>query len=237
MNLIFDVETGPNRDIMDKLFPCPVFPTWDDRMAKIPGSVKKDETKLKHVETQREAHAAKEPTWEGDHFEAVLEKNRCLLNPALSQVCAVGWKYNDNDTHADLGDVNEFTLLTDMATHARKATSIIGYNIKGFDLPYLAFRMRVHGVYIPDIMKPQGRYYSSNVIDLMELCGSSQHGNNYKLKHAAVAFGMPPCAEESGKNFWRLASSDPERAANYLRWDVDACHVIAKHFPEITSIG
>ena len=232
MNLIFDIETGPNRDIMDKLFPCPAFPLWDDSMAKIPGSVKKEETKLKHVEAQREAHAAKEPTWEGDHFEATLEKNRCLLNPALSQVCAIGTKLDDRFTATDMAD-DELSLLNVLSVIVRDATSLIGYNIKGFDLPYLAFRMRVHGIKIPDIMKPQGRYYSNNVIDLMELCGSSQYGNNWKLKHAAVAFGMPPCAEESGKNFWRLASSDPARAENYLRWDVDACHVIAKHFPEI----
>tara|TARA_R110000796_G_scaffold167313_4_gene284231 strand:+ start:7096 stop:7806 length:711 start_codon:yes stop_codon:yes gene_type:complete len=233
MNLYLDIETGPNRDVMTKLFPCPPFPTWDIGMAKIPGSVKKEETKLKHVEKQREAHAAKEPTWEEDHFEAVLEKNRCLLNPALSQVCAIGWKEGDAQTRIDLGgDTDERSLLTCLALDADRATRLIGWNIKGFDLPYLAFRMRVHGVIIPDIMKPQGRYYSSNVIDLMELCGSSQYGNNYKLKHAAVAFGLHACPEESGKNFWRIALSDPARAATYLRWDVDACHLIAQRFPE-----
>ena len=229
--LLIDIETAPNFVLLSRLFPCPPPPKFNSCDVKLGNLKDASKIEAKIADAER-AHAKSVFTWESDHEESMLSSKKVLLKPALSIVCATGTRMGDSDDRIALGDntlAAEKTLLVDLAVEMRDAHAIIGWNIKGFDLPYLSFRWRVHGIDPPDICRPRGRYYDSAVIDLMEVVADHQYGNNSALKHVAPALGFPPCPEESGKNFWK---TEPERQHRYLKWDVDAVYNVLQRYPE-----
>jgi len=98
-----------------------------------------------------------------------------------------------------------------------------GHNVKGFDLPMLVNRARVHGLKVPANVltfwkgRPQ---WADNIFDTLEILsfGKSFDGNG--VDDVARVFGLPPKLGHGGE-FPTLWRADREGALAYNRRDVE----------------
>jgi len=98
-----------------------------------------------------------------------------------------------------------------------------GHNVKGFDLPMLINRARVHGLNIPPNIltfwrgRPQ---WADNIFDTLEILsfGRSFEGNG--VDDVARVFGLPPKLGRGG-DFPLLWRADRDGAIAYNRRDVE----------------
>ena len=98
-----------------------------------------------------------------------------------------------------------------------------GHNVKGFDLPMLVNRARVHGLRVPSSILAfwKGRpTWNEYVFDTMEILsfGKSFEGNG--VNDVARVFGLPPKLGHGG-DFPVLWRADREGAIAYNRRDVE----------------
>ncbi len=98
-----------------------------------------------------------------------------------------------------------------------------GHNVKGFDLPMLVNRARVHGLKIPNTVLSfwKGRpTWHDNIFDTLELLsfGKSFDGNG--VDDVARVFGLPPKLGHGG-DFPLLWRADRDGAIAYNRRDVE----------------
>ena len=98
-----------------------------------------------------------------------------------------------------------------------------GHNVKGFDLPMLVNRARVHGLKIPTTVLSfwKGRpTWADNIFDTLEILsfGKSFDGNG--VDDVARVFGLPPKLGHGGEfpTMWR---ADRDGAMAYNRRDVE----------------
>lgn len=98
-----------------------------------------------------------------------------------------------------------------------------GHNVKGFDLPMLVNRARVHGLKVPANVltfwkgRPQ---WADNIFDTLEILsfGKSFDGNG--VDDVARVFGLPPKLGHGGE-FPTLWRADCQAAVAYNRRDVE----------------
>ena len=115
---------------------------------------------------------------------------------------------------------NFLTLLGDALADG---VAVGGHNVKGFDLPMLVNRARVHGLQIPTTLlcfwKGRPTWHES-VFDTLELLsfGRSFEGNG--VDDVARVFGLPPKLGQ-GRDFPLLWRADREAALAYNRRDVE----------------
>ncbi len=228
MSILFlDIETGPDFEILDLHFPLGPAPDFDAGAIKY-GNAKRPELRASIEADALLRHNGLVERWGGaEHLDAhrreKLDSSKALLNPCLSKLCAVGTletgKVGDGgEAILDIDPEHEVLMLKTLAISIDHAHQIVGWNLKGFDCPYLAMRYMAHGLTPPQLILPErnGRFFGPGVIDLMEVCALGQPGRNYSLKHAGVMFGFPPNPEGAGggKDFWKHPR---ERQEPYLR--------------------
>jgi hypothetical protein len=115
---------------------------------------------------------------------------------------------------------NFLTLLGDALADG---VAVGGHNVKGFDLPMLVNRARVHGLKIPMTLlwfwKGRPTWHES-VFDTLELLsfGRSFEGNG--VEEVARVFGLPPKLG-NGRDFPLMWRADREGALAYNRRDVE----------------
>ena len=115
---------------------------------------------------------------------------------------------------------NFLTLLGDALADG---VAVGGHNVKGFDLPMLVNRARVHGLKIPATLlsfwkgRPQ---WAENIFDTLEILsfGKSFEGNG--VEDVARVFGLPPKLGQGG-DFPLLWRADRDGAIAYNRRDVE----------------
>ncbi len=105
-----------------------------------------------------------------------------------------------------------------------------GHNVKGFDLPMLINRARVHGLKVPGgvVSLWKGRpQWSDGIFDTLEILsfGKSFEGNG--VEDVARAFGLPPKLGRGG-DFPMLWRVDRGAAIAYNRRDVEVEIEIAR---------
>ena len=115
---------------------------------------------------------------------------------------------------------NFLTLLGDALADG---VAVGGHNVKGFDLPMLVNRARVHGLKIPTTVLSfwKGRpTWHESVFDTLEMLsfGRSFEGNG--VDDVARVFGLPPKLGHGG-DFPLLWRADREAALAYNRRDVE----------------
>jgi len=115
---------------------------------------------------------------------------------------------------------NFLTLLGDALADG---VAVGGHNVKGFDLPMLVNRARVHGLKIPmsllGFWKGRPTWHES-VFDTLELLsfGRSFEGNG--VEDVARVLGLPPKLG-NGRDFPLMWRADREGAVAYNRRDVE----------------
>ena len=98
-----------------------------------------------------------------------------------------------------------------------------GHNVKGFDLPMLVNRARVHGLRIPSTVLQfwKGRpTWHESVFDTLELLSFGRSFDGNGVDDVARVFGLPPKLGRGG-DFPLLWRADREAALAYNRRDVE----------------
>ncbi len=114
-------------------------------------------------------------------------------------------------------------FLSVVAAALGDGVAVGGHNVKGFDLPMLVNRARVHGLKIPGNIlsywkgRPQ---WADNIFDTLEILsfGKSFDGNG--VDDVARVFGLPPKLGHGG-DFPLLWRADRDGAIAYNRRDVE----------------
>lgn len=152
-------------------------------------------------------------------------KRRAALDATTGQVLAIGLKSEKGSIILD--SVNEDKLLTEFWEKAAKCESVgrsmVGHNVLGFDLPFLARRSWMRGI---DFEMPR-----NCIKDTMKVWGCNCYGETIGLDRLAKALGLPGKTEGiSGADFARLWNGEPEEqqlARQYLLTDLDVVWNVA----------
>jgi 3'-5' exonuclease len=211
--IVFDIETGP--------LPADQLPPFDRESVSAPSNWKDPEKIAKYKD---EAEAA----W----------REKLALSPLTGRVVALGLL----DTEEPGGRVHVYGIGDGIANteetvlqmfwawfRDRRAVPIVGFNIFGFDLPFLYRRSLLLGVPVPHYaINPSGYWYES-FVDLMRVWACGDRGLFVKLDTLCQAFGVQGKLEGvSGKDFAGLWESDPVKAIEYLTADVHATKALAE---------
>lgn len=97
-----------------------------------------------------------------------------------------------------------------------------GHNVKGFDLPLLVNRARIHGLKLPPNVLGfwNGRpRWHDNIFDTLEILSFGQRFEGNGVEDLARVFGLPPKLG-SGANFPVLWRADRNAAYDYNKRDV-----------------
>ena len=190
----FDIETGP----LEKL------PPFDRSTVKL--GVLKDKAKIeaKYVAAEQ----------------AYIE--RAALSPLTGRVLAIG--IGDLETDPLILGGEESSLLESFWGAVDHTAHMVGFNIRGFDLPFLVRRSMLLGVDVPPGMIDARGYWHHCFVDLLDRwrCGDRQLW--VKLDALAAAFGVAGKLEGvTGADFadlWHGTKKDREKAVAYLKQDV-----------------
>lgn len=170
---------------------------------------------------------------EAEHETDVM--SRAALDPVLSEILAIGY-IKDGKKVILWGD--ERKMLEAFWAEVRKVVNsygkLIGFNIVGFDLPFLIRRSWVHNVpYVEAIRR--GRYYSDNLVcDLAEIWRLGDKNTFISLDRISRLLGIGE-KSGSGKDFAALWDSDREAAIAYLHKDLELTEKLAYRFDVIAN--
>ncbi len=119
--------------------------------------------------------------------------------------------------------LNEFAGL--LQQHYNRPESLLcGHNGKEFDFPYIARRMLINGIELPDILDLAGKKpWEIRHLDTMELWKFGDYKHYTSLELLAAIFGIPtPKDDIDGSQvagvYWK--DKDLERIAHYCQKDV-----------------
>lgn len=246
--LIFDIETGPLPDEILKaqfVFEDPPPPGEFIETAVKIGNLK-DPTKIKEkIESAKAAHE-KAVAEHSDNVAAMrTEAWRELLDGAAlshftGQMLAIGYKSTESGKWAIHGEdaakgEDEVKLLAgfwDVYNNNRhKKRRMCGFNISGFDLPFLIHRSWIHSLDVPTGVypPPAHRYLDSAMfVDLAERWQCGQRNVFTKLDVICKALGIGGKPDGvSGKDFAKLWVSDRAKAEEYLLNDLNMTEALA----------
>lgn len=206
--LVFDCETGPNPEALKF---APEF--------KAPFNYKDPEKIAMYIKEEKARFV-----------------DRAALDPMTGSLAAFASAFDNEEPavsfNADLVP-SQFgypvSVETELVSRAimlferclQDKIPIIGFNSKGFDLPFIFRRAFILGVSVPEeVRKLATDRYNSYSIDLMQiwLCGSRDFIGQ-SLKRIALACGIGDKSDD-GKHFAEILKLDVKRAAEYAINDI-----------------
>lgn len=205
--IVFDIESGPlDEEILASQF--------------VP------KTKEEFVGAQRWKPETIEEKY-SNYLVTALEdfKRRAALDATTGQVLAIGLKSEKGSMILD--SLNEDHLLTQfwakVASCESTGRSLVGHNVLGFDLPFLARRSWMRGI---DFQMPR-----NCIKDTMKVWGCNCYGETISLDRLAKALGLPGKMEGvSGADFaklWNGEAEEQELARRYLLTDLEVTWEVA----------
>lgn len=217
MKLILDIETIPltEQEILTVRGP------FDRASAKPPGNYSKQESIDK---------------WTTEQEAAWGKPESAALNPLYSKCAIIGIASLNVEAWMDKGadkliidqsiehELSEAAMLVDAWSAITEAEVIAGYNIHGFDLPFLISRSIINGVAVPKGIR-KGRYFADKFVDLAD--SFRRDGKIPKLQEVLRACGLP-IKSGSGADFERLWSEDKDAALAYNEQDLRCEYALAQ---------
>lgn len=171
--IIFDIETRANKEALEFL-PEPQAP-----------SNYKDEVKIKAYVEEKRIEQVDKAALDPDYGEIIAI---CALpsDPDREETTGIEWRSSDYMvSHYDYSEAEMINGFWDLYEEHRGYSC--GYNIIGFDLPYLLRRSFALGIQ-PSIIPDLRRYQTSPTLDLMMVLYNWQ---NFKgLKFVAERYGI-----------------------------------------------
>lgn len=209
MSLIFDIETEPMSELELQAL-CPPFDPAKVKMGNV-----KDPVKVRQRLEEAEA----------SHFADFCAD--AALDAGKSRLLAVGIHRANAEIIWNRHDESEWALIRGIWDRFSDESVVIGFNILGFDLPYLVRRSWLLGVPIPKACRNGGRF-SSGFVDIMKEWQCQNYREEFvSLDRLARMFGVGE-KTGSGADFHKLAKSDPAAATEYLLNDLKLTKAIAE---------
>ncbi len=188
--LFFDLETAAQ------------FKSIEDLKKTKPEMYKLWKTKYhdKHVVDKHilaKIHEMTELDGDGSLVENLVYVSCAGLYPEFGKiVCAVFGTLDDNlkIQAVDIADHNELEILDAVKTYLNTQTdlNLAGYNIKGFDIPFICKRMLLTGKVLPKPLQIKGlKPWEMKFVDLMEDWKFGGFSNNISLDLMCNAFDVP----------------------------------------------
>lgn len=238
--IVFDIETKGNREealaLAEPFPPFEPLPPFNPAMVKL-GNIK-DAAKIEaKIEAERMAYPQKvkehQETYERECDEYVAKiTSKAALSALTGQVVAIGIKTSDKEMILE-GD--EYKILDQFwELYMSDSSNIfVGWNISGFDVPFMVRRSWKLGVSFPSWVY-EGRYLDKHFVDLMAIFGCGEYGYKIKLDTVAKYLGVPGkyTGDCTGETFAdKFLSGDKEaraQAEEYLKCDIRATWAIAE---------
>lgn len=240
--IAFDIETQGIRDaalaLTEPFKPFEPLPPFDPKAVKV-GNLKDPDKIAAKIRAEEEAYPQRVKEHEDAYERARLEYqskviSRAALNALTGRVVAIGIKTAEEEKILS-GEESDFLkeFWEFVGTHTE---NFVGWNINGFDIPFLVRRSWKLGVIVPNIFS--GRYIDKRFIDLMEVFACGEYGYKAKLDDVAQFLGVQgkydgDCTGEAFAE--KFLSGDPvekTQAEEYLKCDIRATWAIAeKLFP------
>lgn len=198
--LYCDVETAPLPE--ECLRSNGLIPPFEP-----PGNVKDPEK----IEIRRLAHESK-----------CIED--AALSPLTGTICAIGYALGDEDPEIiHVTDVVcEKAILHVFWRQIRNVINahgqIVGWNLKGFDLPFL-YRRSMHLGVNPVLLKGE-RGWNDNAVCDLRLWWTDGNRTGEGTLDAVSRFILGEGKTGDGKDFHKLLKADPVKAKEYLTQDV-----------------
>lgn len=207
-HIFFDIETEPLEGALEGV---------DDSEFAAPANWK-DPEKVAVKVAENKAKALKE----------------AALSAMTGRVLVIGLAVDDGPVEVLEGD--EKAILERFIAIARDAihngNRMFGYNIRGFDLPFIGQRATVHGIQVPMGLFSyyRGRFnWHENFMDCMEMFKFGLHDHRgLSLKRVSKVLNLPVQKEGDGAAFSDLYRSDRDKAIEYVKRDVDLTRALAK---------
>lgn len=249
--LIFDTETGPQSDdVLQALFaesyqPGPQPEPFNQSAVKL-GNLKdavKIAEKIAAARAASEAEHANYTDNEAKRRESEWQqlKGRAALDATTGVVLAVGvFDGRDSEIGMIVGD--EFDILSEtwQLFNEHKKTKIIGFNSISFDLPFLIRRSWIHGIDVPQWVRPD-RYFDRCFVDLRDtwLIGQRWGDCPSSLDFVCRTLGLGAKLEGvTGADFarlWNGSEEEKQQAMEYLFRDVEITRKVARRLGVLGS--
>ncbi len=217
-SVVFDIETGPGDDeVLKELF----------------------------VPKTREEFVG-DRNWKAETIEAnykkyldgALEefKRSAAFNAISGQVLAIGYRSIDKKVIHGQGEESEGRAMTEFDVLSKfwhyyqqlraASRSLIGFNIKDFDIPFIVQRSIIQGIAIPpSLFSGNGRYLDSLFVDLRDVWKAGVYNGKGSLDAICRACGIGAKTEGvDGSMFaelWMGGSEKRAIAKHYLLNDLD----------------
>lgn len=184
----FDIETGPWEGA----------PPFDESSVKL-GNLKDEEKIALKIWSEKKKY-----------------ERDAALDPLTGEIVAMSFYSKDGPevcfgTEKELLHIfaSKYRVLTDLSGR------LFGFNIIGFDLPFIVRRMLINKMKFPLSMMNNFRYYSDSFLDLREVWGAGERQPKGKLSEILEIMGIDGKTEKSGASFYKILQEDEERARQY----------------------
>ena len=156
---------------------------------------------------------------------------QAALSPMSGRVIAVGIRHSHQIQELIHGE-DEKAVLEHACGSINRLISerirCVGFNIHGFDLPFLRFRAMVHGIKTPLWTTYNGRsFWSSHFRDLLPELVMGRDFAGYNLNAVCKAMGLPGKTGD-GAFFYEQYKADKQKALDYLENDLKATEALGK---------
>jgi predicted PolB exonuclease-like 3'-5' exonuclease len=216
--IVFDLETGPLAE--SEL--SALLPPFDPAEVKT-GNLK-DPAKIAEKIAEAEAN----------HRRDFIE--RAALDPLTGRVVAIGMMVFADGHHgfkggkfSIIGHDDEAQTLREFWELTRgemgRNNPMVGFNIFGFDLPFLFRRSWKHRIAVPFGLR-RGRYWGDQILDLRDAWQLGDRQARGSLDSIAKHLGVG-AKNGDGKAFAELWQSDRKQAEAYLRNDIELTAKVA----------
>ena len=156
------------------------------------------------------------------------------LKAEMGQILCIGYCYDKEPVqilHGGKDEKKALELFRDILQVASLAmTTVCGFCMKQFDLPYFRRRCLIHGIDLP-FYNHADRYnpFTLKLYDAFEDWQSGNRQDSISLDRLSRAFGgrgkMP---DATGKDFAKLWISDRKKALEYVTWDVEETRFVVE---------
>jgi DNA polymerase elongation subunit (family B) len=201
---------------------------WDIETAPLP-----EETLRAQMPAFKAAANLKDPA----KIEADIEEKKAkyiaqaALSPMSGRVIAVGFLHYNGTKQLIHGEDEKYVLEQTCAVLNERIgdrVRCVGFNIHGFDLPFLRFRAMVHGIKTPLWTTYNGRsFWSSHFRDLLPELVMGRDFAGYNLNAVCKAMGLPGKTGD-GAFFYEQYKADKQKALDYLENDLKATEALGK---------
>lgn len=201
----------------------------EDKIARLaegikpPANIKKEESKAKWLEENREAALS----------DAV---SKTSFNPALGHICTIGWAIDDEEpevAHAQTVEEEADVIrafFSAMGGYAR--TAFVGHNLGAFDLRFILCRSVVLGVRIPQFFPRDPKPWDKAVFDTMTAWAGAR--DRISMDNLCAALGIAGKGDFDGSmvaDAW--ANGEHQRIAEYCKSDVATTREVYRRFEAV----